>query len=674
MSSQIIPLLAPRGGLNHGLPADLISEMQMSDCRNVFFQEGLVKKRYGYSSFGSNLPLPGVTIGNDQFYLFSGTNYLLNITTKLPFKLMGSGTTAYWETIGVTEEEDDCETTWTGATNVTVADETTIKKVDSKSQKISPAAAFSTGLLAYHDQSLGDKSAYSFVRFWIRSSVAQAAGDLTFEIDNTAGCGSPTETLSLPALVKDTWKLVFLECDDPSSNMKSIESLGISAVTDNGACNIYIDDIQFVTAFSSDVAYDADNEDFVYFDYIRKTTETEPWWVMTNGVDPIKKWTGTGSISNLISTYPSGVTALLANILIEFKGHLFLIDVSEDGNRYPQRVRWSNTAQPEDFLNGNASFQDLKGADWAKGAIKFKGDYLVVIKDRSIWVGYATGDSDVFVFEQKITGAGCAAGKTIEDLGDEIIFLGWDDVYIFDGINYESIAENDALNIHVREKIFDNLNPEQIGKSFGVIIESQKEYWLFVPSTSATYCDTAWCFNYDLNTWTRHELDDVMVTFGYYEKQAQLTIGDLVGTIGEQTFRIGSQATSQSAPTTLLADTSGYVWEYDTLTNNDNGTAIDGWFSTKDFNPTNLMQRFCMTRIDIYYTGHGLDISYSLDKGATWTAIDSLGASDDLYTPQSVYLKIDCIMCRLRFRNNTAGQHFEFSRANIFWEPSGGRL
>jgi hypothetical protein len=663
-------LIAPRGGLNLSLPADLISMIEMSDCRNVFSQEGMIKKRYGYKTLGGNLPLPGVVVGFDQFYLFDGTSYLIVVTTVMPFYLASPTSSPYWETLHENEVEDDCETTWTSdmGANGAVADETTIKKVGSTAQKISPAAGFTTGLMAHRNQSLGDKSSYSYIRFWIRSSVAQAEGDLQFCIDNTAGCGSPTETLDIPALEADTWKLVFLACSDPASNMTSIESLGLSCAADNGACNIYIDDIRFVKSFSSSNAYDTVDEDFASYDYIRKTTETDPWWILTNGVDAIKYFTGTGSISSLVSTYPSGVTALLAKIVIEFKSHLLLMDVSEDGNRYPQRVRWSDTSDPEDFLNGNASSQDLTGTDWIKGAVKFRGDYLVIVKGKSVWLGYATGESDIFQFDLKDPKTGTPAGKTIAAIGEEVIFMGWDDIYSFDGITCDSIAEN------VRDEIFSDVNPSAIEKSFGVVIEELKEYWLFIVSASDDYPDIAWVFNYDIRKWTRHKFADFLTAYGYYTLQSSLTIGDLVGTIGEQNWRIGSRATLASAPVTLFGDTGGYVYQYDNLTNNDNGTAINAWFSTKDFNPTAMQGRFGINRIDVYYIGQGLDVSYSVDKGKTWTLIKSLGVSNDLETPNSLYLKLDCLMCRLRFRNAESGEHFEFSRANIFWRPTGRRL
>jgi len=522
--TQIKPILAPRGGLNYSLPADLISELEMSDGQNVFFEDGKVKKRYGYTTMGDNLPLDGAIVGIDQFYDFQGNNWLLVLTENEIYK-------------------------------------------------------------------------------WLPAS--------------------------------SLW----------------------SKITDD--------------------TFTGTDSNFFSYDYVRKSTETNPWWVCTNGVDKIKKFTGTGTISDLITDYPAGVTSLLAKYLAEFKTYLILMDVTEQGNRYPQRVRWSDTADPEDFINGNANYQDLSGADWIVGGTKFKGDYFVVFKERSVWVSYATGDSDIFQFDQKITGTGCSAGGTIESLGDELIFLGWDDVYVFNGIDYEPIGTP------IQRKLFATMNPEEMSRSFGVVIEEQKEYWLFLPSTNkshisgsgvSTYPDIAWCFNYNLNKWTRHSYNDFITGYGYYELEATMTIDDLIGTIDQQTWKFDDRTILQTAPINLFGDKDGYVYQYDRLVNNEDGETIDAWFSTKDFNPTQLMQRFRLLRIDVYYIGGSLNVAYSTDKGTTWTDIGTLSESRNFETPRSLYCRADMNMARLRFRNNNSGEHFEFSRANIYWQPAGRRL
>jgi hypothetical protein len=518
--------------------------MEMTDCRNVFFEDGLIKKRYGYVTFGDNLPLDGAVLGMDQFYKFDGNSWLLVMTENQIYRWLPAS--SEWDTI-------------------------------SDAQGLYGAGLYGAGAFGAN------------------------GGD----------------------------------------------------------------------------AFSGEDSDLFSYDYVRKSTETDPWWIMTNGVDKIKKFTGSGAISNLISSYPSGVTSLLAKHVLEFKDHLLLLDVIEEGNRYPQRVRWSDTADPEDFLNGNASYQDLTGADWIVGAIKFKGDYVVIVKERSIWLGYATGDSDIFQFDMKVSGTGSPAGRTVESLGDEIVFLGWDDVYVFNGIDYEPIGTP------VQRRLIAQLNPEQISRSFGVVIEEQKEYWLFVPSTdkshisgtgASTYPDIAWCFNYELNKWTRHTYNDFITMYGYYELESTMTIDDLVGTIDEQSWKFDDRTILAAMPTTLFGDSSGNIYEYSRSANNEDGTAIDAWFSTKDFNFTNLMQRQRILRMDIYYTGDSLTCQYSIDKGTNWTTFATLSENRNIEDVQRTFLRLDCNMVRFRFRNNTSGEHFEFSRANLYWQPAGGRL
>lgn len=664
---QIKPILAPRGGLNFSLPADLISDMEMSGGQNIFFEEGLVKKRYGYTQKGNNLPLSGVVNGSDQFYDFGGNSWLLKCTTTDVYKY--NPTPAMWEQITTSTQLHDCDAAWTAGSGDTIAADTSDKIEGDASVKITLTAERSDGdKLAYKNITSASIIAHNSIGFWIKSSAALAANALEVVVSESADgakSGTYCETLTT-ALTADTWTFVRVAKTLTDYNAVVSVALYANATLASGLI-IHIDDVRAYTPLTA--SYNTSSEDLVSSDYIRKSTETDPWWIYTNGVDPLKYWTGSGQLANLISDYPSGVTTLLARHVVEFKDHLFLWDVTEDTDRYPQRGRWSDTADPEDFLNGNASYVDLTGADWVQGAIKFKGDYLVVCKERSIWVGYATGDSDVFQFDQKITGTGCAAPKTIEDLGDEVIFLGWDDVYAFDGTDYISLTED---NVGVR--LINSINPEQIGKCFGVIIEEQKEYWLFYPSVGSDYCDAAWCFNYNLNKWTRHTFSDYISMYGYYQIEASITINDLVGTIKQQNWRFDDRTTLESMPTTLFGDTSGYIYEYDRTVSNDDGTAIDAYFDTKDFNPTQLMQRFWFPRLDVYYTGDSLEVWYSTDKGVSWTLQDTLSANSSLADLIRVWSRLDITQVRMRFRNANAGEHFEFSRANMYWRPTGMRL
>jgi len=122
-------------------------------------------------------------------------------------------------------------------------------------------------------------------------------------------------------------------------------------------------------------------------------------------VNPIKKYDGI-SIVDLSSDAP------LADIVRQFKDYLFALNTVESGNNQHQRSRWPDTADPTNWLTGNASYKDLPGSDWITAALRYKGDYLVILKQYSLWLGYASLDTDIFKFDNKVPEIGCAAGRS----------------------------------------------------------------------------------------------------------------------------------------------------------------------------------------------------------------------------------------------------------------------
>lgn len=144
----------------------------------------------------------------------------------------------------ISELLDGCETAWTAKTNVTVTDETTIIVTGSKSQKISPAAAFTTGLLATYDFSAVDCQGYHGVGFFIRPSINLQPGDLSLVIDETSACASPSETIVIPALTANKWSNIKGNFVNALADRNAIISVGLQANRDFGACDIYVDSIR----------------------------------------------------------------------------------------------------------------------------------------------------------------------------------------------------------------------------------------------------------------------------------------------------------------------------------------------------------------------------------------------------------------------------------------------
>ena len=118
--------------------------------------------------------------------------------------------------------------------------------------------------------------------------------------------------------------------------------------------------------------------------------------------------------------------------------------------------------------------------DWILAMHKL-GEYLITYRERSMWIGRITlVASPALIFEPVPgQGVGLAAPNSIGDLGEEHIFLGWDDVYIF------SLAGLQAVGTRIKQEMFYGtygIIPKYIRNCQGVIAEEFDEYWLFVPT------------------------------------------------------------------------------------------------------------------------------------------------------------------------------------------------
>jgi hypothetical protein len=143
---------------------------------------------------------------------------------------------------------EDCDATWTGVdTDVTQEVDDADYQEGGASIKFTVAVTISNGdVIAYKNlASAEDLSPYKKISFWIQVSSAVAAADLCLLLDNTPGCGSPLETISLPAITVNT--PTFVECvlANPASDT-AITSIGFEYNANKKANIIWVDDIRAV--------------------------------------------------------------------------------------------------------------------------------------------------------------------------------------------------------------------------------------------------------------------------------------------------------------------------------------------------------------------------------------------------------------------------------------------
>lgn len=372
-------------------------------------------------------------------------------------------------------------------------------------------------------------------------------------------------------------------------------------------------------------------------------------WVLTNGKDPVKKWTGSGNIANL-----GGLANVAAKSLAVFKNRLILGGTTESGTACPSRIRWSVVADPEDYANTGSGFIDLVDTpDWVVGFCGLK-DKLFILKERSIWELVYVGGSNVFEPSLRIDAIGTFSPHTVVTLGDELVIYGSDNIYLFDGISVEPIGTQIyPLLYETDSKI---VNSSKINRAVATYIEEIKEFWLSVP-TYGEIPDTLFKYNFDANSWTRKNLE--ITSFGFYEVPSGTPWTDLSSNWSSQTWNWLDKNLSSGAPTTLIGNYTGYVKEDDRIT----GDSSTMYFQTKDFTFEHASR---VEEFRILAKGGPFYVSHSLDGGSSWSD-SKLFPVSTAYTEYSYTINLTCQ--RIRFKIETTAEDLDIKWMEPWYIP-----
>lgn len=361
-------------------------------------------------------------------------------------------------------------------------------------------------------------------------------------------------------------------------------------------------------------------------------------FIITNGKDPIKKWDGT-TWADL-----GGLGTIRARYIVPFYNHLILGFTEEDGVQCPQRIRWSDTGDPETWTSGNAGFMDLSDTpDWVTG-FALMGSKLYVFKEYSIWEVSYVGYPNIFSADMVVDGVGCQAPYTLTSLGSEIVFLGNDDVYSFDGRDVKPLGER------IRKLIYDTaqglINWDYIVRSPSVYVEELGEFWFVFPTTG-TDPDLWLKLALDTEAWSKRSRE--VTALGFHNFPGNPTWLDLAGDWTAQTWTWGERKIRSGAPTTLVGTKDGYIYEDDRVTPSDETFIL----VTKDFmfGPATRV-----LGLKLLYKGGPLQVSYSEDGGSSWSTASTLPGASDW---KEGLCKINRTMRKVRFRLETNAPEVE---------------
>lgn len=643
-------ILAPTKGLFTAAPPTMLEDEMSPSMSGVYLKDGEVVSDYGHSAF----PSPGVLKTNQlngalvklfSYTQLSGITHLLAFTTTDAYEY--NSTTTTWDCITKGQTVEDCEDAWTASANVTATADSSVKLRGTNSSKLVVAAAFTTGVAAYEDFASMDLSAEIGLHFWIYSSIATAAGDLQILLDNTSACVSPLETLNVPALTANTWTPVYVAYATPG-NLTAIISVGLKVAVDNGAQTVYLDDIRSVDAFTGD----SDN--------LFSVTVMSDTLIVTNGVNQPQKYTGTPAtgLQDLSTALASG-SITTSEVVIAAKDHVVFMNNTENAADAPQRASWSNIGKIEDYVGGTAGYQDLVDDEsWILSAGQLSDNKWAIYKEKSIvemeWVGGQTPFRfTTMVKDQTIAGKDCF---TIVDGVHYVI--GPREVYKYTG--GETVTHIDTK---IKRGLFSLVDYSYIARSFVLWQDLDDEIQFWVP-TSTQYPDVVYCLDRVLEVW--YVKDRSMTSWAIYTSASSLTIGDLVGTIGDQNFAFGDALVRSNTPITIIGDGNGKIYKLDKLTLNNDGVAITNEFQTPDFtfpSGENSLERTTRT-VQLYFEAKGQSITteFSTDGGLSWSPTQITGANTTTLTSLYVLYQqdFDVVASKIRFRflNSTVSSGF----------------
>lgn len=382
---------------------------------------------------------------------------------------------------------------------------------------------------------------------------------------------------------------------------------------------------------------------------------------ISNGVDRIRKWNGSGNATLLGGNPP------LSKYQAYLSPYLLLANVTESGDVQPTKVRWCDTGNPEIWDSGNAD-EALCGNDPSPiRQILTLDRYAAIYKRDSLWIGRPDA-FDIFDFQCEKTGIGLAGPRCVADVA---------------GIHYFMSLSESSIDFHrwnggipepfgnaVRDEIAGKIATNYLQHCFAIHVPHYNEVWFFIVVAGNTWPTLIYKFNYRTGFWYMDTCSQITAAI-IWKATNSITWDEMSGA-WDNLAATWDEMTVSGDYELILGDSSGYTLKEDILQLNDNGTAIDSYVETPDFIGDDLERMERWLRCDVWAAGIGkLYVDYSTDEGSSWTNLpfDSTTAYATLsltYTKFEFYIDIVSEKVRFRVRNAISGETF-YLRALYGW-------
>ncbi len=193
-----------------------------------------------------------------------------------------------------------------------------------------------------------------------------------------------------------------------------------------------------------------------------------------------------------------------------FKNYLFALHINDNGTVYPHLVHWSDAITPGGIASVNwdytddtidAARRDLPDTDGEIiDGLALRDSFIVYKKDAVYSFTYS---GDEFVFRSRLLTKyrGILALNCVVDIGGRHIVIGRRDIYIHDGIRFQSIAQDRVLNA-----IFGSIDADFYEYTYLAHNEADFEVWVCCVESGETTPKRRWIYDYQNDRWSKADI------------------------------------------------------------------------------------------------------------------------------------------------------------------------
>lgn len=335
--------------------------------------------------------------------------------------------------------------------------------------------------------------------------------------------------------------------------------------------------------------------------------------LLCNGIDRIRSYnTKTGIATVLLESFPCKHLTTFDNRVIA--------SATLEGNFQGARQRWSVKNDNTDWtsettLDGiGAGFEDLRGTpggyvDQLMGTFPLSDDTALVVRENSLWLQFVTGNVDTpFRYSKLATEMGSKARRSIVSTPFGVTFLSLTDVVTCTQSGPSSIG----AAVRRRSIVADVTDPEDVV----ALYDPRRSEYRLKTNTSV------WRYNWIDQGWTRDRYATAIKQMSFVDYRVLgLRIGELVGTIGGLSGRIGDLVRNNADEGVHMMTSLDTVLREDSAALDDNGIAAPIVVATGLLAAGSTLDRSEIIEAQLEYeaeTEQLLAFEYSYDN-LTWT-------------------------------------------------------